>query len=258
MRGRLVMGSREEQWCDRHNFAELYRRAIALRREALAPADRATFYRFLLRWHKLGLPGQPLEELLKRYRGYQFPLRVFEREILRSRVGGEQFTTTLQDFHDKVARGEIIALAQRTSEDSRRYLSFILRGEGNMFFSKAELTAAAEQLDESAKVIYNFLRENGASLIRDLMIGANLSTAQIENGLTRLANLGLVNCDNYPAFLLRLQPQSSQSEASSMPQAESIPRPAWSSHDRQRRYQPSFRRAIRERVALTQTEGRWF
>ncbi|RIK65861.1 hypothetical protein DCC62_25560, partial [candidate division KSB1 bacterium] len=32
----------------------------------------------------------------------------------------------------------------------------------------------------------------------------------------------------------------------------------WSSHDRQRRYQPSFRRAIRERVALTQTEGRWF
>ncbi len=258
VRGRLVMGSRDEQWCDRHNFAELYRRAIVLRREALAPADRATFYRFLLCWHKLGLSGQPLEELLKRYRGYQFPLRVFEREILRSRVGREQFITTLQDFHNKVTRGEIIALAQRTSEDSRPYLSFILRGEGNIFFTKAELAAAAERLDESAKVVYAFLRENGASLTRDLMIGANLSATQIENGLASLAHAGLVSCDNYPAFLLRLQPSSSQSEASSMPHAESIPRPAWSGRDRQRRYQPTFRRAIRERVALTQTEGRWF
>lgn len=258
VRGRLVMGSREEQWCDRHNFAELYRRAIALRREALAPAERAAFYRFLLRWHKLGLPGQALEELLKRYRGYQFPLKIFEREILQSRVGPEQFNATLQDFHNRIARGEMIALAQRAGEESRRYLRFIPRGEGNIFFNKAELAAAAEQLDESAKVVYNFLRENGASLTRDLVIGANLSTTQIENGLTSLANAGLVSCDNYPAFLLRLQPPSSQSEASSTPQAESILRPAWSRHDRQRRYQPSFRRAIRERAALTQTEGRWF
>jgi len=257
VRGQLVIGMSGEQWCDRHNFAELYRRAIALRRAALAPANREIYYRFLLRWHKLGLAGQPLEEVLKRYSGCQFPLQVFERELLHSRLGSEQLPAALAAFEQMIAAGEMIVVAHRSSDEGRRHLMFVPRGEGGTFLTKAALRETAERLDEAARTIYQFLQENGASLKRDLLIGTNFSSLQIENALSTLANLGLVSCDNYQSFLQCLQP------AAATPKAETslsglVPRLSWATRDRQRRSQPGFRRMLRERAAPLQQEGRWF
>ncbi|MCK6557620.1 DEAD/DEAH box helicase [bacterium] len=257
VRGQLVIGMAGEQWCDRHNFAELYRRAIALRRAALAPANREIYYRFLLRWHKLGLAGQPLEEVLSRYSGCQLPLQVFERELLRSRLGSEQLPAALEAFEQMITRGELIVVARRTGDEGRRHLMFVPRGEGGTFLTKPALRETAERLDEAARAIHQFLQENGASLKRDLLIGTNLSSLQIENALSTLANLGLVSCDNYQSFLQCLQPAAATPEAgSSLPGL--VPRPSWAARDRQRRPQPGFRRMLRERAAPLQQEGRWF
>ncbi|MEK7729062.1 MAG: DEAD/DEAH box helicase, partial [candidate division KSB1 bacterium] len=180
VRGELVQGLHKTQWCDRQNFAELYRRAIALRRAANAPASRATFYQFLLRWHKIGMSGQALLELAKRYRGLRLPLQFFEREILRSRFGVEELQKANEEFAASIAAGDLILSAQREGEEGRRYLKLQLRGEGNLLARKSDLLERAASLDDAARTVFEFLKENGASLLRDMSIGAGLSTAQLE------------------------------------------------------------------------------
>ena len=66
--GKLIENLDEKQWCDRHNFNQLYRTAIVRRRTVQNPADRTVFNRFLLQWHGVAKPGQPLREVLQRYR----------------------------------------------------------------------------------------------------------------------------------------------------------------------------------------------
>ncbi|HEX9654070.1 MAG TPA: DEAD/DEAH box helicase, partial [bacterium] len=103
VRGQLIVGVEEETWCDRHNFAELYRRAVATRRALTAPADRNLFYRFLLRWHHIAGPAPALMNLIQRYAGFRFPIPVFEREILNSRSQTETTSDALQEFYELMA-----------------------------------------------------------------------------------------------------------------------------------------------------------
>ena len=259
VRGELVQGVHEEQWCDRQNFAELYRRAIALRREANVPAARATFYQFLLRWHKVGMAGQSLLELAKRYRGLRLPLHFFEREILRTRFASssmEEFHKTCGEFEASIARGDLILSAQREGEEGRRYLKLQLRGEGNLLSSKAALLERVATLDESAPAVFEFLKENGASLFRDMAVGAGLSTAQLEQGLSSLVHAGLASCDHYPALLKILQPNANAAKSESEASESFIPKSSWQARDRGRRERYNLKQAIRERLPLQ--EGRWF
>ncbi len=259
VRGELVAGVQGEQWCDRENFAELYRRAVALRRATEAPAGRDTFYRFLLRWHKIAMPGQSLTEILQRYRGVRLPVHFFEREILRPRFAAaelEVLSGAFDDFEGKIATGEIIVQADRNGEEGRRHLNFYLRGEGGLFFSRAELLELAQALAEPARSVFAFLKENGASLLRDLTAGTGLGSAQVEQGLTQLANLGLASCDHYPSFLKLLQPANAAARVEPDLNDWPLTRPAWQIRERQRRERYGLRQNIRERLALQ--EGRWF
>ncbi len=259
VRGELIMGAKIEQWCERENFAELYRRAIAQRRAAEAPAPREIFYRFLLRWHKIAMPGQALTELMKRYRGLRLPLHFFEREILRARFAAHQLEATTEafdDFDEKIAAGETIVHADRAGEEGRRYLNFYLRGEGGLFASRAELLATAQTLEEPGRTVFEFLKENGASLLRDITAGVGLGSSQAEQGLSQLANLGLASCDHYGSFLKLLQPAKSSAPTEPTSGDWPLARPAWQMRDRMRRERHALRQNIRERLSLQ--EGRWF
>ncbi len=259
VRGELVQGIHETQWCERQNFAELYRRAVALRRETYAPASRAKFYQFLLRWHKVGMSGQSLLELAKRYRGLRLPLHFFEREILRTRFASssfEEFHKANGEFEASIAQGDLILSAQREGEEGRRYLKLQLRGNVALLMSKATLLEKAATLDDSARSVFEFLKENGASLFRDMTVGANLSTAQLEQGLSSLVHAGLASCDHYPAFLKILQPSANAAKHESEASESLIPKSSWQTRDRARRERYNLKQVIRERMPLQ--EGRWF
>jgi ATP-dependent Lhr-like helicase len=259
VRGELVSGAKIEQWCERDNFAELYRRAIAQRRAAEAPASREIFYRFLLHWHKIARPGQPLAELMKRYRGLRLPVHFFEREILRARFASPQLQETneaFENFDEKIAGGEVIIHAERNRDESRRYLNFYLRGEGSLFSSRAELLAAAQTLSEPTRTVFEFLKENGASFLRDIMAGTGLGSSPVEQELSQLANLGLASCDHYSSFIKLLQPAAAPVRTEPLSKDWPIARPAWQTRDRQRRELQALRQTIRARISLQ--EGRWF
>lgn len=252
VKGLLVEGTEETQWCDRNIMAELYRRAVAMRRTASEPASRAFFHRFLLRWHHVSQPKQSLEDLIVRYYGLSLPSYVFEREILRSRVGiedGGALSSAIMELNGLVHQGQIIVRAGQGVE-------FIARGTGHIFVDKSHLLAMTQALPEPAKTAFAFLQENGASLVRDIITGTGQSTAQVEQGLSALANQGLASCDDYQAFLLMLQSNRPVSESDDLPKPLGQNVPARNPRNRQTRAKIATRHSMRQRVQLH--SGRWF
>jgi len=265
VRGRLIEGRPEELWCDRHNFTRLYRTAVARRRTVQHPADRNMFNRFLLQWHRLARPGQPWQEIIRRYRGYRFPLYFFEREILSSRYSGTDETTwqeRLAEFESHISNGDIIVHTGRNGDTGKRYVEFRMRGEGNLFDDRQALLDVENKLGSSTKIIYDFLRENGASYGRDLESGTGMTAAGLHRALKDLAEKGLVSCENYQSFLAVFQSTlMSHSTLSSQP-IGSLPQGLRSRGRRRHGSKPGgasraeLRKLVQQRSRLH--DGRWF
>ena len=206
--GRLIADKQEELWCDRHNFTQLYRMAVSRRRSVQPPANRLSFNRFLLEWHRISKFEKSLYALIQRYRGTRFPLNFFEPEILRSRydnADASAFTAGLAQFEELISNGEVIVHSGRTHETGKRYIEFRMRGEGNMLTENQTLMTAAEDLSAPARTVFAFLEEHGASYARDLRWATGLSSRTLSRGLQELADKGLVGCENYQTFILNFQ-----------------------------------------------------
>jgi ATP-dependent Lhr-like helicase len=258
VRGQLVVEIESEQWCDRHNFAELYRRAITVRRQITAPASREQFYRFLLRWHQVAMPGQSLIELVKRYAGFRFPISVFEREILRSRWCSQNIETlpeVMNEFFELIARGEVIPTAVREGEEARIGLTFMQRGSGHVFTRNSEKLEVAQHLEKPTQTVFDFLKENGASLARDIVAGTAFAPARVRDALSTLARSGLASCENYGAFLSTLQEDSASPGSEETGSWLPAPPPAWTRHGRNRSRQ-AIRNRVQQNVQLS--DSRWF
>jgi ATP-dependent Lhr-like helicase len=260
LRGRLMPGPDETQWCDRHNFTQLYRMAIARRRTVQNPADRKAFNRFLLKWHHVAQTAQPLPDVIQRYVGYRFPLHFFEREILRSRYTDSQvcnLTDRLSEMETLISNGEIIVHTGTSGDTGRRYVELRRRGQGNMFDEPAILHELTRGLSPSGKIVHVFLLENGASYGRDLELGTGLSDFQLRQALQELTVKGLASCENYTSFL---------STWESLPGRKTNPISAVPTHAEAGAWVPPRRRSRSAKSDIRQMlhqksriqDGRWF
>jgi ATP-dependent Lhr-like helicase len=258
--GKLMADAKEVQWCDRHNFTQLYRMAVARRRSVQHPAERPAFIRFLLQWHHLSKPAQPLKELIRRYRGFRFPLYFFEREILRSRYHDESasaFAASLEQLEELISDGEIIVHPGRANDRGNRYVEFRMRGEGYLLSDQELLMTAAGDLGASAKVVFDFLKENGASYGMDLQWATGLSSAALNRALQQLADRGLVGCENYQSFITIVQSPTTSRKTNPglLLPTDSIRHPVPGKHRRQTK-KSDIRKMIQDRSRIK--DGRWF
>lgn len=263
--GRLLQGRDEEVWCDRQNFAELYRRAVARRREATRPATRPQWLQFQLLWHRVAQEQQAIPELVARYAAYALPAGVFECEILRSRLCGadqSKLTQKLSEFENQLATGQVVTRVRQYGGEGRLLQDFILRGTGNVFHGSDN--AGDKPLSGEAHNIYAFLKENGASFLRDLISGTGLSAVQVQQALNELARLGLVTSESYPAFMAILQPNSAGGDFASAPESPSggeeqnwlpQPAPAWTRSRRRVASRRAIRATVREQIQ--HADSRW-
>jgi len=258
--GRLMPDRDEIQWCDPHNFTQLYRMAIARRRTLQNPADRRAFNRFLLIWHHVARPAQPLPDAIQRYIGYRFPLHVFEREILRSRYSDSQvcnLTDRLTEMETLISNGKIIAHTGISGDMGRRYVELRRRGQGNLFDEPAVLRDSTRNLSPSGKIVHDFLLENGASYGRDLESGTGLNAWQLWQALQELTVKGLASCENYTALLSTLQslPDRQTSPIDVVP--AQVEAGAWVPPRRRLRSAKSdIRQRLRQKSRIQ--DGRWF
>jgi ATP-dependent Lhr-like helicase len=255
--GKLVRGAVMEQWCDRYNFMQLYRKAIAQRREVAAPAGRQLFIKFLMHWHGIARPGQPLSALIERYRGFRFPLHFFEGCVLSSRYGLSDravLEEKIAEFESLIADGRLIVQAGNNMEGGRRTIEFHLRAEGGVINPPETLRAQKAHLNAAAGSVYKFLEQNGASYLRDIELGTALSRPQLQRALQILADCRLVSCENYAAFLTIVQTPVRQTVAKSPSgQSDGL------SDARKLRQGPrrsALRKTVQQRFRLK--DGRWF
>jgi len=205
-RGKLTAGATEEQWCDRRNFEQLYRRAIQERRRAFAPQSAEHFLRFLWRWHGIGQLQSPAQiaPLLQRLRGLFLPLHFLEREILRARLSPAQFAQHFATCHLQLAslcqQGELIWRLYQEDKGHARLAQFFGRGEGHWFYSREQLEQQIAALSAPAKTAREFLKENGASFFRDLAAGIGLPKTPLLEALAELAWRGLATNDSLQVF----------------------------------------------------------
>jgi len=256
--GKLVRGSAKEQCCDRYNFMQLYRKAIAERRKVTAPADRQLFIKFLMQWHGIAKPGQPLSEVIERYRGFRFPLHFFEGNVLSSRYGlfdRAVLEEKIAEFESLIAEGRVIVRTGKNKDGGRRTIEFHLRAEGALFNHPETLPGQTAHLNSAARAAFKFLEQNGASYIQDIELGTDLSRLQLQRALQVLADARLVSCENYPAFLMIVQTPFRQTAAKSPSGQYQGLSEAGKIRQRPRR-RSALRKMAQQRSRLK--EGRWF
>jgi ATP-dependent helicase Lhr and Lhr-like helicase len=249
VRGTLVIGSEEEQWCDRDNFAMLYRQSVSQRRLEHEPADRDSFWSFLFNWHHLAGVEADLPQLVQQYTGLSFPLYAFERDVLPSRLfqaGGLNY----DGMSALIEEGSVIAVGAQEGDGAAYKIRYNLRGQESLFSNREEKEQEAETLDADSRQVLNFLRENGACPHRDICDGSGLLPSRVDEALSLLARRGLACCDHYPTFIAVLQRESRSEADFPNERRTTIP----SSQFHQRRSLP--KREVRQRLSLRQ--GRWF
>jgi len=259
-RGLLTKEATTEQWCDSHNFEELYRRAIAERRRAFAPASISSYLAFINHWHQLAVIERvDVSSLLQKYRGLHMPVDFFERELLRSRVVPARLQEIIMAAQQQLAalcqNGEIVWRLHQEDKGHARTVQFFNRGEGALFLQKDKLAARADQLSDHAKQLRELLRENGASFFRDLAAMSSLSKLQISEALRELAWAGLATNDSF-AVLRELAMTNAVTNENSISTFLPESLPAWT-----RRSRPSRTRRREYQRASTPApmliEGRW-
>ncbi len=195
--GKIIKNDGTDYACDRYNFSVLYRQQIGRQRTVAKPADRNVYYRFIMHWHGFGIEDAELLELVDRYRGCEFQPNHFEREIIASRYTNNR-TEAISQFQRLISKGEIILLNGRNQESNRRKMKYIRRGEGYWLarLNKTDnlnLTSISEKL-------YRFLKENGASYLRDAADALELGANEISQAVFELFQRNLISTDSEQAF----------------------------------------------------------
>ena len=252
VRGKLITGSDEEQWCDREHFAQLYRQAIAVRRKAHEPLIRSEFYRFLFDWHRISRPAR-LSDTLQQYNGYALPPFDFERMILPERIHtSEKCEKTEHALNSLVSSGEVLPICPIVSSAQPVRVCYLLRSSGSLFFDRGQIQEMTAAISNSAQTVFSFLKENAASPHQDICAGTGMTPLQVDDALVELSRSGLVTCDDQFSFLKALQYQPVRSERQESNWHQQI-RPAWRQQQRQSR--SSTRHQVKQR--LQKRSGRW-
>ena len=234
--GQLLQDATEPVWCLTHRFAELYRRAIVDRRLCQEPADADRFTHALLRHRQ--------ENLQAGWIAYSFPIKSLESDLLVSGFANSPWPDLLQ----AIEQGETTVIAGRSGESDRIHISFWPAGAGQLFIDRQKSLAQTAALSGVDGQVAQFLQENGASFVRVIADGLELTTRQTLTALRGLAVRGLASCDDYISFINTLLAEFESEEKSEV----------FAPYHRQsyyRRPKPP-RSVIHERVQ--QQQSRWF
>ena len=203
MRGRFRLGVGGVEWCDRRLLARIHRLTVDGLRKAIEPVMPSDLLRFLFSWQ--GLTGARSKgrggvlRAIEQLQGFELAAGAWEGEVLPARVPG--YDPAWLD--ELCLSGEVVwgRLAPRESGGTptkaapitlarRRDLGWLLAGHGDM-------ASDEEGLSEAARKVLVGLRSMGASFFDELVGGAGLGRAEVEDGLWELVAAGRVTGDGF-------------------------------------------------------------
>lgn len=228
LRGKF-RGVNQLEWCERRLLARIHRLTLGILRREIAAINPALFMQWLLKWQHV-FPGtqlrgeQGLLEIIKQLQGFEMPANAWEKQVLAKRM---------TDYHagmlDKLCLAGAIgwgrlsphpaALAndqENSLNESKRILptsvapiTFFVREESDWLPAHHDTfyEQSLPSLSYTAKDVYQYLKERGASFFADIERGTGHLKAEVENGLWELVTAGLVTADGFDNLRSLIDPK---------------------------------------------------
>jgi len=237
--GRIgVSAPHETEWCERRLLARIHRLTVGTLRKQIEPVTAAQFMRWLLRWQHV-TPGALVVgergtlEVLQQLQGFEIPANAWERQVLARRVADydpkwlDQLCLTgavgwgrlsphpaTLDYSGTVkSSGDSSAVSapvrqRRVIPTSVAPITFFVREEADWMTPRHH----GEQengrgLSHGAQIVFDFLKQRGASFFADIVRGTGKLKAEIETALWELVAAGVVTADGFDNLRSLIDPK---------------------------------------------------
>jgi ATP-dependent Lhr-like helicase len=212
------------EFCERRLLARVHRLTLGKLRKEIEPSTPAQFMRWLLRWQHVEPGSQALEEhgtleVIRQLQGFEIPANAWERDVLTHRLRGYK-----PDALDRLCMTGAVgwgrlsphpATVESAGENQRTRrivptsvapIAFYLREECEWMAVNPHLGVGAIReagddtysgLSQSAREVFEFLRQRGASFFADVVRGAAKAKHEVESALWELVAAGLVTADGF-------------------------------------------------------------
>jgi ATP-dependent helicase Lhr and Lhr-like helicase len=224
MRGRFTPAAAEEEWCERRLLARIHRYTVKRLRAEIEPVQARDFLRFLFDWQRV-LPDARMQgsdsvaAVLSQLEGFEAPAGAWESDIMPSRI--KEYDPHWLDEHCRAGRFVWARLAARKTETDKgagpiRSTPITMLARRNVKVWSV-LTQAHDpaQLSYKPRAVLDFIRERGASFFDDIADGVRMLPVEVEEALTNLVSLGLVNSDSFGGLRALLVPTSQRARSGS-------------------------------------------
>jgi ATP-dependent Lhr-like helicase len=235
----------ETEWCERRLLARIHRLTVGMLRKQIEPVTAAQFMRWLLRWQHVA-PGSQANgergtlEVLQQLQGFEIPANAWERQVLARRiadydlkwldqlcltgaVGWGRLSPHPATLESSAPPDGSAPRQRRVIPTSVAPITFFVREEADWMgirqsaHALAKNSAGAATADDSdlpqsglshgAKLVFEFLRQRGASFFADIVRGTGKLKAEIETALWELVAAGLVTADGFDNLRSLIDPK---------------------------------------------------
>jgi ATP-dependent Lhr-like helicase len=214
--------SRDMEWCDRRLLARIHRATVGKLRKEIESVSAAQFMRWLIRWQHLTPETQLFGEhgtleVLRQLQGYETPANAWERQLLARRIAG--YDPKILDqlcFNGVVGWGRLSpgpAIINDSSERTHRLaptgaapITFFTRDESDWMTVRQREIDIDRVLSATAKEVFVFLKERGASFFPDILRGTHKLRDEVEAGLWELVAAGLITADGFDNLRALINP----------------------------------------------------
>ena len=220
MRGQFTGASAQEEWCERRLLARIHRYTVKRLRAEIEPVPARDLLRFLCEWQRV-LPGarmqgsDALAAILAQLEGFESPAGAWETEVLPARI--TEYEPQWLDENCRAGRFIWTRLAARSgarAEDTAvrgaspvRSTPIVLLARRNVpSWSLFADQSDSIQLTSKAQAVADFIREQGASFFDEIQERVGMLPSEVEEALSELVAVGLVNSDSFAGLRVLLMP----------------------------------------------------
>jgi ATP-dependent Lhr-like helicase len=219
MRGAFTPDFTGVEWCERRLLARIHRYTVDRLRREIEPVTSQDFMRFLCDWHHVTAQSRKdgpdaLASIISDLEGFEAPAAAWETEILPARLNEYDFAW----LDDLCLAGRAVwarlARPKVAEDDVRRAgpvrttpIAILARRNVALWTAAAGSSGRAEpSMSSRARKVREYLEQHGASFFDEIIDGAGVLGAELEEALAELVALGQVGADSFAGLRALLVP----------------------------------------------------
>jgi len=214
------MRALQVDWCSRRLLARIHSYTLNRLRKEIEPVSAADFMRFLFVWQKAANDHRTegaasVAAILDQLEGFEAPAGAWESEILPARI--TDYDPAWLDALCLSGRLTWLRLSPPKISPDKSSSSSPVRGTPVVLLNRKNVPTWSRalparengiHLSTNTQIVYDYLKEHGASFFVDIVSGTNLLPSMVEEALGELVFRGLITADSFTGLRALLTPLS--------------------------------------------------